>query len=138
MRKPYGRINFTALILLAAIAAGLYAVILFAPVYADDWDVKEAINIAHNQIGKLSDGQARELIRGKLHYVGTHQQYDLYGNLKTVQGLGLSDEAIVIERDHVRGTALIRVDYEREVYAKLIKRTFRVKFHPQRSGPVLK
>jgi hypothetical protein len=124
--------------MLAAVAAGLYAVILFSPVYADNWDVQEAIAIAHNQIGKMSDQQVRDTIRGKLVYVGTHQEYDLYGNLKTVQGLGLSDEAIVIERDHVRGTALIRVDYEREVYAKLIRRTFRVKFHPQRSGPMLK
>jgi hypothetical protein len=136
--KPYGRISLSAVILLALVAAGLYAVILLAPVYSDNFDVQEAVAVTFNQLGKLNDHQARQLIRGRLSHVGTHEEYDLYGNLKTVPGLELPDENILIERNSVTGQGLVRVNYERQVYAKLIKRTFRLKFKAEKSGPILK
>lgn len=136
MRRPYGRVNLIGLVLLAAVVGVLYAFIMFSPVYADNFDVQEAVNAAFNQLGSLTDSQVRDQIRGRLIYVGTHQEYGPDGYLHTVPGMQLSDEQIVIERNVYTHNGLIRVDYEREVLLKPTTRIYRVHFHPMKTGPL--
>lgn len=136
--RPAGRVNFVSLLVLAAIAGGIYWVIIFSPVYLDNLDVKEAISVAYNQVGKRSPDQLRAEIKAKLNdkKLGWHREDDGYGNVTVVGGLGIQDEQIFIERNDVTNEVLIRVEYEREVVLKPTERVRFIRFSPQKEGPI--
>lgn len=128
-----------SLALLLAIAGGIYWLIMFSGVYLDNFDVKEAIDIAYNQAGKArSDQELKALIKMRTNQptLGTHQEPDPYGGVRTVPGLGLTDDDITIERDSVNNTIRIQVNYTREVRLKPTLRVQRVSFRPSRMGPI--
>lgn len=134
--RPHGKVSITTLILLAAFAAGIYALIVLSPIVGDNFSVQEVVAIAYNQSNKYDDEALRNLIREKLRRVGTHKKDDGFGNISEEMGLLLTDEQIVIDRNVPAGTIRIQVDYEREVELKLIRRVVYLQFHPAKEGPI--
>jgi hypothetical protein len=98
-------------------------------------DVSGAIASAYNQSAR-DDDVLRNIIQDKLRYVGEHEEDDGFGNVKIAQGLGLTDDDILIDRDTVNDTIRIEVDYTRKVELKPFKRILLLHFHPNKSGPV--
>lgn len=134
--KANGKVSLASLVLMAAVAGGIYSVIFIVPVYLDNLDVKEAVDAAFNMSGKANDDRLRIEIKEKVNKktVGSHKEDDGYGNIKEVGGLGITDEQIVIERDMVHNTVRIVVDYEREVELKPTKKIRVISFHVEKEG----
>lgn len=133
--RDSGKVNVVGLLMLAAIVAGIYLVVMLAPAVTDNMDVQGAVDIAYNQSAR-DDDALRSIIYDKLRYVGDHKEDDGFGNLKVVQGLGLTDDDVVIDRDEVHDTVHITVNYAREIELKPFKRILTLHFHPSKSGPV--
>jgi hypothetical protein len=110
---------------------------MFSKPVLDNLDVKEQITAAYNQAQGLTDPQIKSLIENQLVRVGDHDQDDGYGNIKTVPGLGLTDDNVTVERDTVADTILIRVDYARKVVLSPTNKVYWMKFHPQIAGPIV-
>lgn len=56
--------TFLGYVLVAALLAGLYAVIMFVPIYVDHMDAKDLVNSTFNQFRELGPDQFQtELIR---------------------------------------------------------------------------
>jgi len=135
MRPPYGKTSLSGLLLLAAIVGGLYTVVIFGPVYADDLNVREVIEQAHNLINnRATDAQVRGIIKQKLRMVGEHEEQDEMGNVRTVMGLNLADEQIIIDRNEPAGTFFVEIDYEREVRLKPTQRVVKLHFNRRKDG----
>ncbi|HEX4621868.1 MAG TPA: hypothetical protein VH208_09915 [Myxococcaceae bacterium] len=137
MQRPTGKINLIGLVLILGVVAFIYSVVMFSKPILDNLDVKEQINAAYNQAQGLDDLQLKRLIEYQLVRVGEHDQDDGYGNIKTVPGLGLTDDNITVERDTVADTLLIRVDYARKVVLSPTNKVYWMQFHPQFSGPII-
>jgi hypothetical protein len=135
--RASGKVNLIGVVLLAGIAGGIYWLIFFAPLYLDNMDVKTAVVSAYNDSGRISDEKLKVKIKEAAAQIATHKEDDGYGTIKEVKGLGLTDEQIVILRNEVAKTISIRVDYDREVQLKPLKKMKRVHFSPNTSGPAL-
>ena len=114
----------------------VWAGIIFVPVWADNFDVKEGVAAAFNRAGRDSDEQMRATIRTYTEKVGTHKETDEFGYLVEKTGLGVTDEQITIERDTVRNRVLVQVNYVREVKLKPLKKVVKWAFEVKREGPV--
>lgn len=132
--RNQGSVNFLGLAMIIGIAAGIYFVVMLAPAYTDNMDVQEALAAAYNSSNR-GDQVMRNVVREKLRYVGTHKEDDGYGNEKEVQGMGFSDDDVVIDRDDVNNTVTVRIDYVREVELKPFHKILTLHFHPIKSGP---
>lgn len=126
------------MVTLAIIAGGIYAAVVYVPIVSDNFDVKEAMSIAFNNLRTHDDEAIRTLIQQKLTYIGTHKETDGFGNVQEVTGLGLTDEDIQIERDEVRGTVKLVIDYRRELRLKPTEKVTSVHFHNVKEGPLPK
>jgi hypothetical protein len=108
--------NLGTLVVLAAIASGIYVAAKVVPLYVDNLDVKEAVEAAFNLAGRNNnDSILRAEIRERTNRMGTHVETDKWGNDQVVPGLGLTDDQIVIERSRVTDNVRIEVTYQREV-----------------------
>ena len=136
MVRTSGKVNLIGLALILALIVGIWAVVIFSPIYLDNLDVKEAVAAAYNQAGHDSEEALRTLIKARTFRVGTHKEDDGQGNWVEKTGLGLTDEMITIERNPEMTQALIRIDYDREVELKPFKRIRIIHFSPQLKGPV--
>jgi hypothetical protein len=133
--REAGRINLVGLLLLGALAAGVWAAVLLVPLYVDHLDVKEAVTVVHNLAGRVhNDGVLRAELRERTRGLASHLEPDDFGVLRSVPGLGLTDEQIVIERNPVTGSVLVEVRYEREVRLRPTRRTHTLSFRAQREG----
>jgi hypothetical protein len=135
--RPTGKVNFLALLFMGAIAAGLFYGINYGPAYVDNLEVREAVVSAYNQAKNTNDPNLRIFIKEKVRKFGTHKEYDNFGQMQELPGLGLKDEQILIERDTVNKTVTITVEYEREIELKPLKRSKTLRFIETKSGPLL-
>lgn len=122
--------------MLLIVGGAIYAGVIFIPVWADNFDVKEALAAAYNSASREPDEALRAKIRWMLRNTGTHKEDDGYGNIVVKPGLGISDEDIVIERNGVTNTISISLDYRREVRLKPTKKTVTLNFSESRQGPL--
>jgi hypothetical protein len=117
-------------------SAAIYAIVIIAPLYVDNLDVKEAVGAAHNLSGRVSnDGQLRNEIRNRTMHLASHYEKDIYGRTNLVKGLGLKDEQIIIERNPITQNVRIEVNYERQVQLKPIQKWRVMRFKVVREGP---
>ncbi len=136
--KPYGKANLASILLVLAVAVGIWLGALFTPIYLDNLNVKDAVAAAYADVNL---GKTDEQIRNRIiedlnsNKVGTHQEHDRFGELVNVPGLGLTTENITIDRNDVARTVRIRVDYDREVRLKPLQRVVKVHFNPEKKGP---
>jgi hypothetical protein len=134
--RASGKISLSGLVFLAVVSGVVYGIALFAPLYVDNLDVKEAVLAAHNLANRVrNDGQLRLEIRNRTMHTANHYEEDGYGGVKLVKGLGLKDEQIIIERNPVTQNLRIEVNYERQVQLKPTQRVKVVRFSVVREGP---
>ncbi|MFE8599233.1 hypothetical protein [Archangium violaceum] len=134
MRHPSGKISFGGLVLLILVVGGLYLGVMLIPVYADNFDVKEAVAVAFNRSPTSDDDMLRKVIIERTSQVGTHWDTDKFDQDVLVPGLGLTDENITIERSTVSPNVRIEVDYERRVQLKPTNNVRVIRFHVVKEG----
>ena len=136
--RPSGKVNLIAVVILGAVAYGIWWVITFSGIYLDNIDVKDAVEGAYNLSNRQDDATIAGSIVGKtnLSTLGNHEEDDGYGTIKTVGGLGLKEENIVITRDEVAKRISIVVSYQRKVLLKPTSKVKFVKFRVAREGPI--
>jgi len=116
--RPRGKINLIAVLVIAGLAAGLWWIINYLPAYMDNLDVKDAVKGAYNQCWRVPDLQLTFDIKNKLNAstLGWHEEEDGFGEMKRVNGLGITDDDIHIQRDDVNNTISINITYKRKIY----------------------
>ena len=133
--RDSGKVSLGTLVLLLLLGGAVYVVALYVPLYVDSLDVKEAVAAAHNLAGRnLNDAVLRGEIRQRTSEMGTHEEPDGWGGLRTVPGLGLTDEQIRIERNGVTGSVRIEVLWDRTVTLKPTRRTHTFHFRVLKEG----
>jgi hypothetical protein len=109
--------RLSTFIFLAVGAIAVYLAVLLTESFFDNYEVKQAVAIAHDLARQSDDGELRnQILNGSLHQVGSHWELTRSGELREMNGLGLKDENIFIQRD--RGNVLIRVNYQRRIRLK--------------------
>lgn len=136
--RPHGKVNLIAVVILGAIAYGIWWVITFSGVYLDNIDVKDAVEGAYNESNRKDDVTTAGTIIAKtnLSTLGNHEEDDGYGTITTKGGLGLKDENITVVRDEVLKRITITVQYQRKVELKPLKKVKFVKFRVVKDGPI--
>ena len=136
--RPTGKINLIAVVILGAIAYGIWWVVTFSPIYLDNIDVKEAVESGFNLSARADDATVAQTIFAKVNNskVGFHEEDDGYGTITTKPGLGLKEENLTILRDTVTGRISIVLDYQRKVLLKPLKKVKFVQFNVKREGPI--
>jgi hypothetical protein len=134
--RAHGKVSLVSTALMAAVAGGIYWVVIFAPVYLDNLDIKDVVSACYNDSGRANDEMLRRRITEVAERVGTHQAEDGFGRLIDAPGLGLDPEQITLFRDEVRGTILIQVEYDQEVQLKPLQKKQRIHFSTVKEGPV--
>ena len=126
-RLQRGKIDLVGFLLLVVIASGIYAAVMFVPVYIDNYSVKHAVAVGCNlaSIGS-SEEKVRMEIRERLRNGGEN----------AVPGLILRDDQIVIERNETAQTVSVRVDYARHVKLEPFDRMVRLAFHVNNASPL--
>jgi hypothetical protein len=106
--------KLSTFIFLAVGAVAVYSAILLAESFLDNYDVKQAVAVAHYGARQNGDEVLRaQILNGSLRQVGSHWEQTADGSTREVSGLGLKEENILIQRDH--GNVLIRVNYQRRI-----------------------
>ena len=138
--RPSGKVNLIAVVILGAIAYGIWWVITFSGIYLDNIDVKDAVEGAFNESNRKDDPSTAGAITSKCNMstLGDHEEDDGYGTIKTVGGLGLKEENVTIVRDDVAKRISIVVEYQRKVLLKPTSKVKYVKFRVVREGPIPK
>ncbi len=110
---------------------------IFLPVWADDFDVKEAVNVAYQPVGPARPTRrSARRSTGRSATPARTRKTTASATSRCKPGLALPDEAIEIERNDVAGTVSIRVSYVREVQLKPLKKIVKWRFTQVKQGPV--
>lgn len=112
--------TFLGWVLAAALVGGLYSVIMFVPLYVDHWDVEDMGNKTFNQFRDLGIEGVRTYVRDQLNRVTfmTHEEDDGFGGTKVVDGMGMTDDDILVEFDETTKVLHLHFEYKRVVVLK--------------------
>jgi hypothetical protein len=127
--------TFLGYVLVAALLAGLYAVIMFVPIYVDHMDAKDLVNSTFNQFRELGPDQFQtELIR-RFSQVPweSHPVENEFGEVTIEKGLLLTPEQVLVEFDERTKKLHVRVEYERRVVLKPTQKVRVFKFVIERN-----
>jgi hypothetical protein len=124
--------RLSTFLFLAAAAAAVYSAILLTESFFDNYEVKQAVAVAHNSARQYGDRVVRANLNGALRGVGSHWEQTADGNIREVSGLGLKEESIFIQRD--RGNVLIRVNYQRRIRLKPSDRFITLNYSVEKEG----
>ena len=136
--KPSGKTNLIAVVIVLAAVYGIWWIFTFVQVYLDNIDARDAVVSAYNESGRSGDEGVRLKILGKMNAptLGWHEEDDGFGTIKRVDGIGVKVEDILVERDEVRKTVKITLQYQRKVLLKPTSKWKFVKFKVVKEGPV--
>jgi hypothetical protein len=136
--RPSGKVNLIAVVILGALAYGIWWVITFSSVYLDNIDVKEAVDAGFNLSNRGDDVAILNAILAKTNAstLGIHDETDEFGVVTQVGGIGLKEENITVTRDEVLKKISITVEYQRKVFLKPSAKVKYVKFRVQKEGPI--
>lgn len=136
--RPSGKVNLLAVLILGAVAYGIWWIITFSGVYLDNIDVKDAVEAGYNVSNRMNDVDVSNVIFQKVNssQVGNHEEDDGFGTITTKPGLGLKEENLTITRDDVAKTIKIVVEYKRKVVMKPMAKIKWVPFRVVREGPI--
>lgn len=127
--------NLGTLAVLVVLAGFIYVGAKIVPLYVDNMDVKEAVEVAHNLSGRnTNDSILRAEIRDRTSRMGTHVETDSWGTEHVVPGLGLTDDQITIERSRITDNVKIEVVYERAVELSLFNRVHMLELRAIKEG----
>jgi len=138
--RPIGKTNVVGLLMLIAAAGCVYWAIIFGPVYVDNFDVKDIVNVGFNSYGNADSNIAtiRAVMRRRLDdskFGMTKITDPETGEEKEKVGLPITDEQIITVFDEPAGTFTVRVEYDREVVLIPTDKVSVVHFVVERSGP---
>ncbi len=125
--------RLSTFIFLAVGAVAVYSAILLTESFFDNYEVKQAVAIAHDGARQSGDGVLRAQILNGSRQVGSHWEQTGDGNIREVNGLGLKDENVLIQRD--RGSVLIRVNYQRRIRLKPSDLFITLNYNVEKEGP---
>ncbi len=116
--RPHGRITFVGFLLLLGAIAGGYWLVMFVPLYIDQFEVQDAVNSAFNSYGVVNDAQLRVELEAKLREAKftTHKEIDMMGNEVEKPGLLVTETNPMIEIDTVNRTLSVSYQYDRTVH----------------------
>lgn len=136
--RPSGKVNLLAVLILGAVAYGIWWIITFSGVYLDNIDVKDAVEAGYNVSNRMNDVDVSNVIFQKVNssQVGNHEEDDGFGTITVKPGLGLKEENLTITRDDVSKTIKIVVEYKRKVVMKPMAKIKWVPFRVVREGPI--
>lgn len=106
------------MVVTALIAAGVYWLVMFVPVYLDHWEINDAVNSSYNAYGVSTDYVMRAELENRIREVkfGTHKEIDMMGNEVEKPGLGVTPTNPLIEIDEAAKKIRIRYEYDRVVH----------------------
>lgn len=134
VHQARGAVSLFSLVLLLGLAAGGYCVWLFAPVYLDNLDVREASTASFNRMAVDGDNErVRTYLLSRTKRIGTHWEAE-GGTHVEKPGLDLTDSDVIVERDPTEHTGRVQVDYQREVKLWPTERFVSVDFHVEKAG----
>ena len=122
--RPSGKVNLIGVVILGAIAYGIWWVVTFSGVYLDNIDVRDAVEGAYNESGRKDDATLISIMKNQLNLstLGKHEETDEFGVTSEKGGLGLTDENFTISRDDVTKRITITIQYQRKVSLKPLKK----------------
>jgi hypothetical protein len=132
--RPTGKVSLGGLVLALAVVGGLWAAVLFLPVYADNMDVQKAVREAWLASRKQSDEWLIGSLNAKLRHVGTHVEDDGFGNEVVKPGLVLTRDQVWVDRNSVTGEVTVQVTYQRDVRLKPLSKVVTLTFQPSMEG----
>jgi hypothetical protein len=135
--RATGKVNFVGVLMLAALAGGVYWLMTFGMLYVDHYEVKEAVAVAYNKWLQVTPDRIRTELKNDLDSLkfGTHEEVDKgSGETRVKPGLGITDEQIVIEEDLVRKWVRVTVTYDRKVQLVPTQKTRVVRFVAEKKG----
>jgi len=129
-RSARGGISWVTLVLLAAVAGGGYWLWVWAPVYFENYTVKQVVRDYMNQAVKdPDDASLRRNMVLKIRALGDRDTLDAYGRPARVPWVPLEERDVIWERDTRSQPPMLRVafEYAREVeYPGLNRSTTKV------------
>lgn len=123
--------TFLGYVMVAALLAGVYSVVIFAPIYLDHMDAKDLVNSTFNQFRELGSAEQMqgELIRRFLEVPWeTHPVENEYGEVTQKKGMLLDPEQVFVEFDDRTKVLHVRIQYERKVKLKPADKIHVMKF----------
>jgi hypothetical protein len=127
--------TFLGYVMIAGLLAGLYATVMFGPLYVDQMHVKDICNSAFNRFKDVGAEGLKADVLTRLNGVdwATHEERDPETDQVVVKpGLGLTEEDVLVEVDERAKKVFLRVDYQRKVVLKPTEKVRVVKFHFER------
>lgn len=125
-RGERGGVSWVTLLLLAGLAAGGYLAWVWAPIYVENYAVKQVVRDYQNQAIKNSDDDGlRHNMVLKIRSLGSLQAVDEYGRPYRVPAIALEDHEVLWDRDTRSQPPMLRVSFEyaREVAYPILDRT---------------
>lgn len=122
--------TFLGYVMVAALLAGVYAVVTFVPIYLDHMEAKDLVNSTFNQFREFGPDQIQgEFIRRFLQVQWeTHPVENEYGEVTQEKGMLLDPEQVFVEFDDRTKVLHVRVTYERKVRLKPTEKIHVMKF----------
>ncbi len=136
--RPSGKVNLVGLVMIAAVVGAAYWAVLFVPIYTDNWEVKDLVNSSFNRFPHERLGQIRVELVGRLGELkfASHQEADKFtGEMKTVPGLGLTEDQVITDDDTVRKFLTVRVTYDRVIQLWPTQKRRTIHFVVEKKGP---
>jgi hypothetical protein len=125
-RHQRGAISWVTLLLLVAAAVAGYLLWVWAPIYFDDYTVKQIVRDYMNQAVKnTDDAQLRAGMVGKIRALVQVDGVDAAGRTVRVPAIELEERDVTWERDTRGQPPMLRVsfEYSRDVVLPLLDRT---------------
>jgi hypothetical protein len=127
--------TFLGYVMIATLLGGLYALVMFGPLYVDHLEAKDICNSAFNRFKDVGAEGLKDDVLTRLNRVdwATHEERDPETDEMVVKpGLGLTEEDVLVEVDEQAKKVFLRVDYQRKVVLKPTEKVRVFKFHFER------
>ncbi len=125
-RAERGAITWVTLLLLVAAVVTGYLLWVWAPIYYENYAVKQVVRDYMNQAIKNTDDEAlRSLMVSKIRSLVQVEGVDQWGRPAHVPGIALEERDVTWERDTSAQPPMLRVSFEyaREVTLPFLDRT---------------
>jgi hypothetical protein len=125
-RGPRGAVTWVTLVILAALAGGAYFAVVWLPIYAEAYAVKQVVRDHMNQAVKnRDDDRLRRSMVAKIRSLAEVEGVDAYGSPAIMPAVSLDERDVIWERDTRSQPPMLRVSFEytREVALPLLDRS---------------
>jgi hypothetical protein len=133
---PRGSLNLSGLLWLAALGAGVYFALMYAPPYVESYEVKQMLrDVAATAVHEPSDEKLKRQILERARNIGSH--YEIRdGQELRLPGVVLLDDDVVVNRDTSAKTIIIQVRYTKHVNYPFTQAQTEMTFSPAVKGDI--